>query len=110
MFPWDEFDTVIFERGLSLRKQSGSSWSCQLSTTSLTVESPQAVAEQFGLRLVVAIGPRGSVRPNLVLPATQGRLLDMYRSELSKELPLSVIFAMGAMLYRDGPHGAELDR
>ena len=99
MFPWNEFDTVVFERGLALHKESDGRWSCQSSVDPLTVDNPQIIARRFNLRPIVAMGPCGAKRWTAVLPAAGGRLLNIYRSELSSQLPRSVSFGMGAMLY-----------
>lgn len=99
MFPWQEFDTVLFERGVSLVKENGNAWRHRSASSSISVDSPSAVQSEFQLRPVVVLGPCGNSRVSMVLPATQGRLLDIYRSELDRNISRSLSFIMGAVLY-----------
>jgi hypothetical protein len=99
VFPWSEFDNVLFEHGLSLSRQSDGLWVNESATSPLVIDSPTVACQRFGLRPIVVSGPIGNVRVSLVLPTNHGRILDIYRSELAQALPRSLGFVMGAMLY-----------
>ena len=99
MFPWHEFDTVLFERGVSLSKESDNLWRYQSAQENMYESIPAAVQGKLNLRPIVVIGPCGDLRIKAVLPSTQGRLLNIYRSELMMKIPRSSLFLMGAVLY-----------
>jgi hypothetical protein len=99
VFPWNEFDNILFERGLSLQKQPDGSWSHGSGSLARAVPFPESVQHQLGVRPIIASGPCGNERVDLVLPSTYGRLLDIYLSELNSRLPRAMLFVMGAMLY-----------
>ncbi len=97
MFPWQQFQIVRFERGVALQRTTNDSWRYLSSASRLEVPSPTLVQRDYGVRPVVALGMAGSSPYEMLMPSRSGRFLDIYRSELS--LPLSVSFAMGAMIY-----------
>jgi len=97
MFPWQEFQTIRFEGGVALEKTANDSWRYLSSSPLLEVSSPILAHRDYGVRPVVALGIAGSSPFEMLLPSRSGRFLDIYRSEL--RLPLSVSFAMGAMIY-----------
>ncbi len=96
-FPWDQFDNVTFERGICVRKNETGTWFHVTSETPVSVSAPEAVLNSLKVRPVLAEGPCGNTRLSTLLPSTQGRLLNIYRSELNLPRPLQ--FVMGAMLY-----------
>lgn len=97
MCPWQAFQTIYFERGIAAERTATRSWRYLSSVPLLEVSSPTLVQRDYGVRPVVAIGLAGGSRYEVLMPSRSGRLLDIYRSELS--LPRSVSFAMGAMIY-----------
>lgn len=63
----------------------------------MSVSDPNTVSSNFGVRPVLAEGSNQNAKVSFLLPATKGRLLEIYRSELKLLKPLK--FVMGSMLY-----------
>lgn len=96
-FPWEQFDKVIFERGICVQKQKTGEWFYVNSQNPLSVSDPGTVMTSLGVRPVIAEGSNENARVSFVLPAMRGKLLDIYRSEL--DLPEQLKYLMGSMLY-----------
>ena len=96
-FPWDQFDEVIFERGISIKRYENGAWRYLNSQQSLRVSNPGNVLSSLGVRPVLAEGRHDSGRVSFLLPSTKGHLLDIYRDELT--LPNPLPFMMDAMLH-----------
>jgi hypothetical protein len=100
MVPWTEFQTIIFERGISVYQAQDHQWTYRSSASPVNVGSPDDVSTNVGVRPVVAVLPWKLVPPvGLILPSTKGRFLDIYRSELAPAMSPSLFYMMGAALY-----------
>lgn len=96
-FFWDQFDNVIFERGICIKKDEKGSWVHGTSEAPVSIPAPEAVLNSLKVRPVLIEGPCGNTRSSILLPSTQGRLLNIYINEL--DLPRPLEFVMGVMLY-----------
>ncbi len=99
MIPWQEFDAAILECGVSLSKGADGQWQDQ---SERTFSTPDDVAALLGLRPVVAQLDQWPEPVRLLLPATAGRLLEIYPSELMSGISRSLSFTMSAALYHCG--------
>ena len=96
-FPWEQFDKVIFERGICIKRNKTGEWFYVNSEDPMSVSDPSTVMTALGVRPVIAEGLNENARVSFVLPAIRGKLLEIYRSEL--ELPKPLKYLMGSMLY-----------
>ena len=96
-FPWEQFDTVTFERGICIRRDETGDWFYANSENAMSVSDPNTVLTNFGVRPVLAEGSSQNTMVSFLLPAIRGRLLEIYRSELDLLKPLK--YVMGSMLY-----------
>lgn len=96
-FPWEQFDTVTFERGICIRRDETGDWFYANSEDAMSVSDPNTVLTNFGVRPVLAEGSNQNTMVSFLLPAIRGRLLEIYRSELDLLKPLK--YVMGSMLY-----------
>jgi hypothetical protein len=96
-FPWEQFDKVIFERGICIRRSETGGWFYANSEDAMSVSDPNTVLTNFGVRPVLAEGSSQNAMVSFLLPATRGRLLEIYRSELNLFNPLK--YVMGSMIY-----------
>ncbi len=96
-FPWEQFEKVTFERGISIRKSETGDWFYANSEDTMSVSDPNTVLTNFGVRPVLAEGSSQNTTVSFLLPAIRGRLLDIYRSELDLLKPLK--YVLGSMIY-----------
>jgi hypothetical protein len=96
-FPWEQFDKVVFERGICITKHKTGDWFYANSEDPMSVSDPGSVMTSLGVRPVLAEGSTQDARVSLVFPAIRGKLLELYRSELN--LPEPLRYLMGSMLY-----------
>jgi hypothetical protein len=96
-FPWEQFDKVIFERGICISKHKTGEWFYANSEDPMSVSDPGTVMTSLGVRPVLAEGLNEDARVSFVLPAVRGKLLEIYRSEL--DLPMPLKYLMGSMLH-----------
>lgn len=96
---------VVFERGIDLLKEEDGEFRIQSSLARPVAELTE-VARRYKVRPVVALQEIEGEEMSLLLP-TEGRLLDIRRSELSQQLRqkeivlhgLNVSYAVGAVCY-----------
>jgi hypothetical protein len=96
-FPWEQFDTVTFERGICIQKRKTGEWFYVNSEDPMSVSDPDTVRTSLGLRPVLAEGSNENGRVSFVLPAVRGKLLEIYQSEL--DIPEPLKYLMGSILY-----------
>ena len=94
---WAQFDKIIFERGICIKKNLSGEWFYENSEDQMSVSDPGNVIASLGVRPVLAEGLNQGARVSLILPAIKGRLLEVYRSEL--DLPAPLKYLMGSLLY-----------
>jgi hypothetical protein len=99
LFPWKEFDAVVLERGVSLHKINTGEWHFSNTHQPPGMTTPAVAMAELKLRPVVASLPWKPKRVDLLLPATGGRLLDMYPTELMSKASRSLIYMMQSSLY-----------
>jgi hypothetical protein len=97
-FPWEQFDRVTFERGICIKKHHTGEWFYANSEDPMFVSDPGTIMASLGVRPVLAEGLNDHARVSLLLPATRGKLLDVYISEM--DLPRHLKYLMGSMLYQ----------
>lgn len=96
-FPWEQFDRIIFERGICIQRDETGAWFYDNSEDPMSVSDPSTVMTSLGVRPVLAEGSNENNRVSIVLPAIRGKLLNIYISEL--DLPKPLVYLMGSMLY-----------
>lgn len=96
---WNQFEYIIFERGISLEKND-SRWSCSTADKDVLFDSVNDVIVSTGYRPLLLNGAAGNANYYLVVPYNYGRFLDIYRSELSSIVSRSILFSMGACLFQ----------
>ena len=99
MSPWKEFDAVVLERGVPLHKDGTGTWHYSNSNPSVGMTSPAVAISELKLRPVVASLLWKPKRVDLLLPATRGRLLDIYPTELMNTASRSLIYMMQSSIY-----------
>jgi hypothetical protein len=99
VFPWKEFDTVMLERGVSLHKGETEQWRFSNTHLSVGMTTPAVAMAELNLRPVVASLLWKPKRVDSLLPATEGRLLSIYPSELRNTASRSLIYMMESSLY-----------
>ena len=89
----------MLERGVPLHKGDTGEWHFSNSHLSIGMASPAVAMTELKLRPVVASLLWKPKRVDSLLPATGGRLLDIYPTELMKTASRSLIYMMQSSLY-----------
>ena len=95
---WEEFVEIIFEHGIVLERISDG-WRCATSEKGMSFSTVKQFCSYSGFRPVLVLGFAGKAKYESVIPFNHGRLLDVYRGELSQQASRNALFLMGACLY-----------